>query len=112
MLYESDPLYADGNMRVFASKQIQQVETEKLIYFAVSIFWRASVGRWVVDSTPLEPLEFGKQYTEQFRRFLLEESGFPVDVALITKIIPPHEPSLNTIIFPYGGRSTMSYHEY
>jgi hypothetical protein len=26
--------------------------------------------------------------------------------------VPPHEPSLNTIIFPYGGKGKKNYHQY
>jgi hypothetical protein len=51
-------------------------------------------------------------YKERFRLFLLEERKFPIDVALITKIVPPHEPSLNTILFPHGGRTKAKYHQY
>ena len=65
-----------------------------------------------MDSTPFEPLELGSTYKERFRLFLLGESEFPVDVALLTKIVPTHEPSLNTIIFPYGGRSKKNYYQY
>jgi hypothetical protein len=111
ILFRADPVYAEDNVRVFFAKHQPEVDTSKLVFFAVSVFWRASVGSWMVDSTPVEPLELGAAYKERLRLFLLGLSGFPDDVALRTEIVPEHEPSLTTICFPYGGRM-KDYHHY
>jgi hypothetical protein len=97
------PGYFDGQISVYSGKSTQ-VDVAKLVYFAVSVFWRAAVARWIVESTRLEPLPFGSSFQEQFRLFLLNEKDFPVDAAITTEILAFHEASLGTAVFPYGGR--------
>jgi hypothetical protein len=97
------PGYFDGQVSVFSGKTAN-VDLAKLVYFAVSVFWRAAVSHWVVESTRLESLELGTSFTEQFRLFLVDEQEFPVDAATTTEVLAFHEASLNTAVFPYGGR--------
>jgi len=111
ILFQADPVYAEDNARIFFAKHEPEVDTSKLVFFAISVFWRASVCSWMVDSTPVGPLELGASYKERLRLFLLGVSDFPDDVALRTEIVPAHEPSLTTICFPYGGR-VKDYHHY
>jgi len=110
ILFQADPVYADDGVRVLFARYQPLVELSKLVYFAISVFWRACARSWAVDSTPVRPLEFGAVYKERLRLFLLGNE-FPADVALRTEIIAEHEPSLNTICFPYGGR-VNNYHQY
>ena len=103
-------MFAEDGVRVLFARHQPLVELPKLIYFAISVFWRACARSWVVDSTPVKPLELGAVYKERLRLFLLGNE-FPANVALRTEIIAAHEPSLNTICFPYGGR-VNNYHQY
>jgi hypothetical protein len=98
------PGYFDGRVSVFSGKTAK-VDLAKLVYFAVSVFWRAAVSQWVVESTRLEPLELGTSFTEQFGLFLVDENDFPADAAITTEVLAFHEASLGTAVFPYGGRS-------
>jgi hypothetical protein len=59
---------------------------EKLIYFAASIFWRASVHNWdrakhLMTRTPLPA-----DVQEQFRKFLLDVDPFPPDLVLLISV--------------------------
>jgi hypothetical protein len=58
-----------------------QKSVEAISYFAASMFWRASVHDW--NNRADEPIQLGP-YEEQFRKYLMEESDFPVDCALWT----------------------------
>ena len=104
------PGYFDGQVAVYSGK-IAKVDLAKLVYFAVSVLWRAAVSYWIVESTRFEPLELGNNFTEQFRLFLLDESEFPQDAAITTEVLAFHEASLGTAVFPYGGRSG-EFHQY
>jgi hypothetical protein len=104
ILFESSPVYDDGEVRVYSARNIVGIDTAKLVYFAISVFWRAAVARWFVESTRLDPLELGEYFEEQFRLYLLDESAFPADAALTTEVLSYHEASFGTVIFPYGGR--------
>jgi hypothetical protein len=104
VLLRSSPGYDDGQIRVYGSRSIPQVDTAKLVYFAASVFWRAAVARWVVESTVIEELALGAVYCEQLRLFLLDEGDFPLNVAITIEVFMFHEPSLGTMLFPAGGR--------
>jgi hypothetical protein len=60
-------------------------DTQKLEYFAASIFWRCSVCK----KTPKHqdrPVRLGGRYDEDFRRYLLGQAGFPGHTALIVAL--------------------------
>jgi hypothetical protein len=78
------------------------IDKEKLAYFALSVFWRASVHIWHHDkSTPL--IQLGK-YEEQIRTYLLRTSPFPASVALLLFVCTdPY--SQNTFYEPSLGMS-------
>lgn len=103
-LLSVSPGYFDGQVAVYSGKTAN-VDLAKLVYFAVSVFWRAAVSHWIVESTRLEPLELGTGFTEQIRLFLLGEESFPTDAAITTEVLAFHEASLGTAVFPYGGRN-------
>jgi hypothetical protein len=103
-LLRCSPGYDDGQISVYAARNIAEVDIAKLVYFAVSVFWRAAVSSWVVELTRLEPLQLGPNYSEQLRLFLLEESDFPAHAAITTEVLAFHEVRLGSAVFPYGGR--------
>jgi hypothetical protein len=110
LLLSIAPGYFDGQVSVYSGRNAK-VELAKLVYFAVSVFWRAAVSHWVVESTRLEPLELGTSFIEQFRRFLVDEKDFPADAAITAEVLAFHEASHGTVMFPYGGRNG-EYHLY
>ncbi len=56
---------------------VGSLETDKLVYFAASVFWRASVA----TQDGFDKLELGP-YREQLRQYLLGASGFPAGARL------------------------------
>jgi hypothetical protein len=81
--------------REFAAQSIPGVDTDKLAYFAISIFWRASVHQWFDSEAnqPIETISLGK-YKEPLRRFLIDGATWPTDVLLFISIWPWPNPPL------------------
>lgn len=64
-------LSLDGHS-AFNTSQISSIDHSKLVYYAISFFWRAAVHSWRVGRETIEPIELGP-YQERMRRFLLGE---------------------------------------
>lgn len=59
------------------------LDTEKFTYFTLSVAWRRSIHDWInFDGTPLPSWNLGT-FGEQMRTFLVGESGFPPDTAVM-----------------------------
>jgi hypothetical protein len=77
-------------------------DLERLVYFAASVFWRASVHTWdrvkhLMERAPL-PLELN----EQLRLFLLHLGAFPIDAVLLISVSASKP--LPHIIFPQANK--------
>lgn len=101
-LIQSPVIASNHKGTVYAGRHNPRVDVDGLVYFAASIFWRASV--W--NDQPKHPVRFGRHYEEQFRLFLLGQLPFPADAALICAISTPATAKLVTC-FPYGGRAVV-----
>lgn len=73
------PLY-----RGFSKTETPEIDSAKIAYFALSIFWRASIHTWKADNGEEISLDLGKQYNEDVRRYLLGETEIPKHAFLIT----------------------------
>jgi len=58
-------------MLVFEASQIPSIQVTKLVYFASSIIWRASIHIWKYEGHQLKTLDLGVGYQEEFRLYLL-----------------------------------------
>lgn len=80
----------DERLVPYAGREIPGIDMEKLIYFGLSLFWRASVHEWkFLDSVINMPLG---DYEEVLRRFLLGGAGLGKDVLLSIFVCPRDEP--------------------
>lgn len=52
-------------------------KVEQYLYFAASVFWRASAHTWIIGGRQVGKISLGDKYQEQFRLYLLGESTFP-----------------------------------
>jgi hypothetical protein len=68
---ESRPQEAVYNVQPLLGKMI-----ESYLYFAASVFWRASARRWKLGREWLDRVVLGP-YQEPFRQYLLNEAPFP-----------------------------------
>jgi hypothetical protein len=81
ILDAAPPSLVFPRIEVYAAANFPEINVEAISYFAASMFWRASVHDW--NNRADEPIQLGP-YEEQFRKYLMEESDFPVDCALWT----------------------------
>jgi hypothetical protein len=58
-------------------------DIDAYLYFAASVFWRASARIW--DAT-WQPFALGEVYQEQFRLYLLGEAGWPENARLVVQV--------------------------
>lgn len=65
---------------MYNAAEIPGIDCQKLIYFAVSVFWRAGAHEWPWQGEYVYS-EFGS-YLEPMRLFLLDEESFPAGMAL------------------------------
>jgi hypothetical protein len=69
--------------RGYAASDTPDIDRNKIGYFALSVFWRASVHTWRwKDGDPVR-LDLGTANNEALRKYLLGEAGVPSTVALI-----------------------------
>ena len=74
------PLQETSTLAMYSGPAVG-VDVEKLAYFALSVFWRASVHRWYAPHGGTLWNSLGR-YEEPIRQYLLGVAGFPVDVVV------------------------------
>ncbi len=84
--YSTEPLAygtprASANVEMFSGTRIG-LDMERLAYFALSVFWRASVHRWRVHDGSIVFNSLAA-FEEPIRRYLTGQAGFPPDVSLV-----------------------------
>jgi hypothetical protein len=103
-LEQSRPEYDDGEkLTVYSAAKVLDIDVEKLVYFAASVFWRASIHSWKSAGYKLNSPRLGRTYEEQFRRYLLGTDQFPKNATLWLSVIT-EEALWNYFTFPYGDR--------
>ncbi len=70
------PSREKGEWRCYSQRDTPGINRDDLTYFALSVFWRASVHVWPVH------IELGPQNNEIVRRFLLDEVQIPETLTL------------------------------
>lgn len=86
LLWLATPIHADENDTIFNASTVPGMDIEKLVYFCVSVFWRASVRSWVSSGQKYDGICLGPKYQEEVRRFLLGEAVFPPNAAFLVLV--------------------------
>jgi len=71
--------------------QTPAIDREKIAYFALSIFWRASVHTWTQENGEKISIELGKKYNDEIRRYLLGETAIPRHANLLVAVCTDEE---------------------
>ena len=80
------PSQSGFGVKVFTNGQVDPIARDALAYFAASMFWRGAVYPWTPKRT--YPVRLGP-YEEDFRRYLLGQSDFPINAALTVTVREP-----------------------
>ncbi len=75
-------LTSRNGWRGYAENDTRDVNRDLIAYFAVSVFWRASIHVWKWAEGRTAHIELGKKYNEAMRRYLLGALPFPINVNL------------------------------
>ena len=79
------PLHAWPDLIVYSGPAVG-IDTDKFAYFALSVLWRAAVHQWTLpDGTVTMPHDLGV-HEELLRRFLMEETPFPPETAVVMTV--------------------------
>jgi len=108
ILENATPIWPKKEILVFPGKSIPQIEVGQLVYFATSVFWRASVYPWKVRNETIH-IELGTRYEEEFRQYLIGAADFPGNAVMWVSVSPSSEP-LGAFALPYGGREGVLHH--
>lgn len=94
----------EGNrLKVYSTTNLPEIDVPKLVYFAASVFWRASVHNWKSGGRTLTLPKLGRKYEEQFRQYLLDSGNLPENATLVLSVIT-EEKLWNYFTFPYGDK--------
>jgi len=103
------PIKSNEHFNVYNGSSIKEIDINKLIYFGVSVFWRASVHRWKIGHEEYININLERKYQEQFRLFLLNKVEFPNNSSIILYV--DKEVNFPAMIPPRGG-ITGKYFKY
>lgn len=99
---------AQGRLLLYRAAQIPEIDIEALVYFALSLYWRASVRTWRLGKTEYRPIHLGP-YEEDLRKFLLDERQFPEHAALWVSVQDKLTPYKNLVQMPHDGGERGRY---
>jgi len=86
LLTQTAPDYAEGDFSVYCAAQNPAIKVDKILHFAMGLFWKASVDSW--RPNVIEPqIELGP-YGEATRKYLLG-GPFPAHMYLTVIVSPP-----------------------
>lgn len=88
-LSNAGPLDANKDFAIFSGAAIACVNMDALVYFAMSVFWRAAAHEWRNVSGPMNGIALGP-YQEPVRLFLLGGS-FPANAVILVSVWPNRE---------------------
>ena len=79
LLQTVSPLHEDRTteIAIYDVQRLLGSRVEQYLYFAASVFWRASAHTWEIGGGQVGKISFGDKYQEQFRLYLLGKSSFP-----------------------------------
>jgi hypothetical protein len=108
ILTKVPPAAAEGGSVVYSAAKNTEIHCDKLIHFAMGVFWKASAHSWSGSRT--EPMIELGPYGESLRKFLRGEAGFPDHMALTIGVLPA---PVQQISFhnPYRG-SNAQWHNF
>jgi len=103
-----NPAFSEPNIQGFSCAGVPSIHVEKLVYFASSVFWRASVHGWHFKGGTSVSIDLGRRYEESFRLFLTGATPFPEDAA-IRVIVSSNPDALGAFYFPCEGRGATDH---
>lgn len=89
ILSSAAPRWEINGYRVYEAAALPAIRVDTLVYFALSVFWRAAVHTWKTPGGDVK-IELGP-YEEAIRLYLLDKSKFPVNVIVTIRVSNFHQ---------------------
>ena len=88
LLRAASPLDVDDvkGAEIYDVQPVLDGNVEQYLYFAASIFWRASAHSWKMGNKEVGRIRLGEEYQEQFRLYLLGEATFPQNARIYVHV--------------------------
>jgi len=74
---------------------------DQYVYFASSIFWRASAHSWKMGKQEIGKVCLGQGYQEQFRLYLMGEAAFPQNARVFIRVCTETYDDLMNLVPPF-----------
>jgi len=100
LLQAASPLFNTQKFKVYDVQPLLGSKVDQYLYFAASVFWRASAHRWKMGNEPVGQISLGAKYQEQFRLYLLGKTAFPQNARIVVHVSSEAQPDLMTTVFP------------
>jgi hypothetical protein len=82
------PTVAGSEWRAYSLADTPAIDRAKIAYFALSVFWRASVHTWVQANGERTHVELGTKYNDEIRRYLLDLTGLRIGARVQRELQP------------------------
>jgi hypothetical protein len=81
--------------RAYSPAETPDIDRAKIAYFALSIFWRASIHTWKAYGQDKVELDLGKTYNEEIRKYLLGQAPIPENARLLVAVCSDKESQIS-----------------
>jgi hypothetical protein len=110
LLNYAEPEQVSPRLKLYRASRISAINVDALIYFAASLFWRASAHTWKLRSKEYSKIDLGP-FQDHLRCFLLGQASFPSEMVLWVSVPETVTPIWALSLMPHGGREDL-YHRY
>ena len=86
VLLATQPYSVHERFSVYDVAPVLGSKTECYVYFASSVFWRASAKAWSFGGPPTKCIVLGESYEEEFRQYLFSTGPFPPKARLFVHV--------------------------
>lgn len=66
----------------YSASDTPTIDRDKIAYFALSVFWRASIHTWEQENGDKVKIELGQKYNEELRQYLMALTPVPRNASL------------------------------
>jgi hypothetical protein len=96
-LRKSSPIESMEPLSIYDVQALLGDAVEHYVYFAASIFWRASAHVWKISGQQVGSICLGERYQEEFRLYLTGEAEFPANARIFLHVSSEETPDQATV---------------
>jgi hypothetical protein len=99
LIKTASPLIDIPEGKVYNVQPLLGSNVGRYLYFAASVFWRASAHSWKIGNEIVGQISLDKQFQDQLRLYLLGETNFPQNARIFVHVSSEAQPDMITV-FP------------